>query len=127
MRVWQPGSSLVQHRKVQVDDWSWAATKRRLTALYRLARPYRLRTAVAIGALLVATAMALIPPLLIGAAVQEIQKKSTASLGLLVAAFVAVSLEPAFASLDDYVPQVERAVQAVHDRFQEFAQARVDG
>ena len=92
MRVWQPGSSLVQHRKVQVDDWSREATKRRLTALYRLARPYRLRTAVAIGALLAATAMALIPPLLIGAAVNDISKESTGSLGLLVAAFVAVSL-----------------------------------
>ena len=30
MKVWQPGSSLVSQRKVQVDDWSWAATKRRL-------------------------------------------------------------------------------------------------
>ena len=52
MRVWQPGSSLVQHREFQVQDWSWAQTKRRLTTLYRLARPYRLRTALAIVFLL---------------------------------------------------------------------------
>jgi ABC-type multidrug transport system fused ATPase/permease subunit len=92
MRVWQPGSSLVAHKKAQVDDWSWAATKRRLTALYRLARPYRGRTALAIAALIVATAAALIPPLLIGAAVDDVTKSRTGSLGWLVAAFVAVSL-----------------------------------
>jgi ATP-binding cassette subfamily B protein len=92
MRVWQPGSSLVQHRKVQVDDWSWAATRRRMTALYRLARPYRGRTAIAIGALLLATAAALVPPLLIGAAVDDVKNGNTSSLGLLVTAFVGVSL-----------------------------------
>ena len=72
MRVWQPGSSLVQHRELQVQDWSWAQTKRRLTTLYRLARPYRLRTALAIVFLLGATAMSLVPPLLIGLAVNEV-------------------------------------------------------
>ena len=45
MRVWQPGSSLLNERDIKIQDWSWAQTKRRLTALYRLARPYRLRTA----------------------------------------------------------------------------------
>ena len=38
-----------------MQDWSWAQTKRRLTTLYRLARPYRLRTALAIVFLLGAT------------------------------------------------------------------------
>jgi ATP-binding cassette subfamily B protein len=92
MRVWQPGSSLVSHRKVVVDDWSWAATKRRLTALYRLARPYRLRTAVAIGSLVAATAASLAPPLLIGLAVNDVSKGRTGPLAWLVAAFVGASV-----------------------------------
>ena len=45
MRVWQPGSSLVQAQG-KVEDWSWAATRRRLRALYLLARPYKARTAL---------------------------------------------------------------------------------
>jgi ATP-binding cassette subfamily B protein len=91
MRVWQPGTSLVSQRKVQVDDWSWAATRRRLTALYRLARPYRGRVALAALTLIAATAASLAPPLLIGAAVNEVAKGHTATLGPLVAAFVGVS------------------------------------
>ena len=69
MRVWQPGSTSSRRSRSKVDDWSWAATKRRLTALYRLARPYRGRTLLAIGSLLAATAASLAPPILIGAAV----------------------------------------------------------
>jgi ATP-binding cassette subfamily B protein len=92
MRVWQPGSSLVQHRKVQVDDWSWAATRRRLTALYRLAKPYKWRTAAAIVSLLAATAASLVPPILIGAAVDIVSGTRNGSLELVVAAFVAVSV-----------------------------------
>ena len=92
MRVWQPGSSLVSHRKVVVDDWSWAATKRRLTALYRLARPYRLRTAFAIGSLVAATAASLAPPLLIGIAVNDVGNGRTGPLPWLVAAFVGASV-----------------------------------
>ena len=42
MRVWQPGGAPhAQQRGAQVEDWSWAQTKRRLTTLYRLARPYK--------------------------------------------------------------------------------------
>jgi len=92
MRVWQPGSSLVQHRNVQVDDWSWAATKRRLTALYRLARPYKWRTAAAIVSLLAATAASLVPPILIGMAVDIVSGTRSGSLGLIVTAFVLVSI-----------------------------------
>jgi ATP-binding cassette subfamily B protein len=77
---------------VQVDDWSWAATKRRLTALYRLARPYKWRTAAAIVSLLAATAASLVPPLLIGAAVDVVGGTNNGSLDLLVVAFVGVSL-----------------------------------
>jgi ATP-binding cassette subfamily B protein len=92
MRVWQPGSSLVNHRKVEVKDWSWQATRRRITALYRLARPYRMRTAIAIGALLAATAAALAPPILIGAAVDTVTNERHGNLGLIVVAFVAASI-----------------------------------
>ncbi len=92
MRVWQPGSTLVSQRNVKVEDWSWAASKRRLTALYRLARPYRLRTAVAIVSLLAATAASLAPPILIGQAVNDVSKKHTGSLGLIVGIFVAASV-----------------------------------
>ena len=92
MRVWQPGSSLVSHRKVEVDDWSWAATKRRLTALYRLARPYRTRTLAAIVSLVAATAASLAPPVLIGWAVNVVAGKSHGSLGVIVTLFVIVSI-----------------------------------
>ncbi len=92
MRVWQPGSSLISHRNVQVDDWSWAATKRRLTALYRLARPYRGRTALAIGSLLAATAASLAPPILIGRAVDAVHQGHSGRLGWIVVLFVGASV-----------------------------------
>ena len=92
MRVWQPGSSLVSQRSMQVDDWSWAATKRRLTALYRLARPYRLRTALSVFALLAATAASLAPPILVGVAVDDVRAGDTGSLTWIVAAFLGAGL-----------------------------------
>jgi ATP-binding cassette subfamily B protein len=73
----------------QVEDWSWAQTKRRLSALYRLARPYRWRTALAVLSLLGATAVSLAPPYLLGRTVDEVRHGQTARLGLLVVAFVA--------------------------------------
>ena len=92
VRVWQPGSHLVSQREVKVQDWSWAQTKRRLTTLYRLARPYRLRTALAIVFLLGATAASLVPPLLIGLAVNEVSKGQTDGLPWIVGAFVGAGL-----------------------------------
>jgi ABC-type multidrug transport system fused ATPase/permease subunit len=92
LRVWQPGGHLVSNRSTPVKDWSWAATKRRLTALYRLARPYRLRTTVAVVSLLAATASSLAPPLLIGRAVDAVNDGHTGSLGLLVGLFVLASV-----------------------------------
>jgi ABC-type multidrug transport system fused ATPase/permease subunit len=88
MRVWQPGSSLVEHRAVAVNDWSWAATKRRLRTFYLLARPYKARTALAIVSLLGATAATLAPPYLIGRAVEEVHQHQTHALGWIVVAFV---------------------------------------
>jgi ATP-binding cassette subfamily B protein len=92
MRVWQPGSHLVSQRDVKVQDWSWAQTKRRLTTLYRLARPYRLRTVLAIGFLLGATAISLVPPLLIGLAINEVDNGDTGGLAWIVGAFVGAGL-----------------------------------
>ena len=77
MRVWQPGSTLVGQQDLNVRDWSWAQTKRRLRTLYRLAHPYRLRTVLAIVFLLGATAISLVPPLLIGLAVNEVGRRRT--------------------------------------------------
>ncbi len=92
VRVWQPGSHLVRERSVKVEDWSWAQSKRRLTALYRLAKPYKLRTTLAILTLLAATAVSLAPPLLVGAAVTEVEAKDLTKLGWIVGAFVVVGI-----------------------------------
>ena len=64
MRVYQPGGHLSHQRGARVDDWSWRATRRRLTTLARLTRPYKKRTALSIASLLAATATALAPPFL---------------------------------------------------------------
>jgi ATP-binding cassette, subfamily B, bacterial len=92
MRVHQPGSHLLRGGRSQVEDWSWAQTKRRLTALYRLARPYKARTALAILSLLGATAVALAPPYLVGRTVDEVKRGDTHLLGWFVAVFVAVGV-----------------------------------
>ncbi|HEX3806106.1 MAG TPA: ABC transporter ATP-binding protein [Gaiellaceae bacterium] len=89
MRVHQPGSHLSRGGRPEVDDWSWARTKRRLHALYRLARPYKLRTAVAILSLLGATAVALAPPYLLGRTVDLVNHHSTNELGVFVVLFLA--------------------------------------
>jgi ABC-type multidrug transport system fused ATPase/permease subunit len=89
MRVWQPGSHLSRERGANVDDWSWAQTRRRLATLYRLGRPYKARIALSLVSLLAATLVALAPPLLVGRAVDEVGKGDTSTLGLLVVLFVA--------------------------------------
>ena len=89
MRVHQPGGTLMRGSRAQVDDWSWARTKRRLSALHRLARPYKVRTAIAIVSLLGATAVALAPPYLVGRTVDEVRHGHTQALGWLVVAFTA--------------------------------------
>jgi ATP-binding cassette subfamily B protein len=88
VRVWQPGSHLVSQRNVKVEDWSWAQTKRRLTTLYRLARPYKLRTALAVLTLLAATGASLAPPYLVGKAVDDVKNGHIHALNWLVVAFV---------------------------------------
>src|SRR5262245_14775583 len=62
MRVWQPGSHLSMQRGAEVKDWSWRKTRRRLSTLWQLASPYKLRTILSLLTLLAATATALLPP-----------------------------------------------------------------
>jgi ABC-type multidrug transport system fused ATPase/permease subunit len=89
VRVWQPGSHLSQQRGAEVQDWSWDQTKRRLTTLVRLIRPYKARTALAIGSLLAATVVSLAPPYLIKLAIDEgIRHRQLHRLELIVIAFL---------------------------------------
>jgi ATP-binding cassette subfamily B protein len=76
----------------QVDDWSWAQTRRRLAALYHLARPYKTQTSIAILSLLGATLAALAPPYLVGHATDEVKNGSTDALLWLVGLFVAAGM-----------------------------------
>src|SRR5919197_269118 len=71
MRVWQPGGHLMVQRGARVEDWSWRQTRRRLATLARLTAPYKVRTALAIGALLAATGTALLPPYLAKHAISD--------------------------------------------------------
>jgi ATP-binding cassette subfamily B protein len=103
MKVWQPGGHLMRERGVTVEDWSWAQTRRRLATLYRLARPYKARVALSIVSLLGATAFALVPPFLVGRAVDEVQDGDTSKLGVIVVVFVAAGvLGVAFAYAQTY-------------------------
>ena len=103
MKVWQPGGHLMRERGVTVEDWSWAQTRRRLTTLFRLARPYKTRVALSLLSLLAATAVALAPPFLVGRAVDEVKDGDTSKLGWIVVAFVAAGvLGIAFAYAQTY-------------------------
>jgi ABC-type multidrug transport system fused ATPase/permease subunit len=93
VRVWQPGSHLSSIKKVDVDDWSWRRTRRRIAELARLTRPYRVRTILSIVSLLAATATALAPPFLAKYAVDDgINKHDLRQLWWIVGAFVAAGL-----------------------------------
>jgi ABC-type multidrug transport system fused ATPase/permease subunit len=93
VKVWQPGAHLSQQRGGKVEDWSWAQTKRRLTALYRLARPYRARVALSIATLLGATAVALLPPYLVKLAIDRgIARRDLHELAWIVVAFLVAGL-----------------------------------
>jgi len=54
----------MRQRGAEVEDWSWNTTRRRLGVLWRLTKPYRLRTFFSVFSLLVATATSLAPPIL---------------------------------------------------------------
>ena len=88
MRVHQPGSHLMRGGRAEVDDWSWAQTKRRLGTLYRLARPYKAQTLLAIVSLLGATCVGLAPPYLVGRTIDHVGNGATGDLSWLVALFL---------------------------------------
>jgi ATP-binding cassette subfamily B protein len=93
VKVWQPGTHLSSIKKVEVDDWSWRRTRRRIAALARLAKPYKVRTAFSVISLLAATATALAPPLLAKYAVDDaITKNDLAKLWWIVGAFLLAGL-----------------------------------
>src|SRR5438093_9234848 len=93
MRVWQPGSHLSSVRKVEVDDWSWRRTRRRIATLARLTRPYKARTGLSVVSLLAATATALAPPFLSKYAVDDgIRRHDLQKLWWIVGAFLLAGL-----------------------------------
>jgi ABC-type multidrug transport system fused ATPase/permease subunit len=93
LRVWQPGGHLMAQRGAEVDDWSWRRTRRRISALARLTRPYKVRTALSIVSLLAATATALAPPFLSKYAVDDgIRRHDLAKLWWIVGAFLVAGL-----------------------------------
>jgi len=90
LKVWQAGSHLTDERSAHVDDWTWAQSRRRLGILFRLARPYPARTAVALVTLVAFTLVALLPPYLVKVAVDEgLREEDLQTLTVVVAAFVA--------------------------------------
>ena len=93
MKVWQAGSHLTDQRGARVEDWSWSQTRRRLGVLFRLARPYRARAALAVATLVAFTLVALLPPYLAKLAVDDgIAQKDLHTLTVVVVAFLAAGL-----------------------------------
>src|SRR3954464_12036677 len=80
-------------RGAEVSDWSWRRTARRVSTLARLASPYKLRTSLAVGSLLAATATSLAPPFLAKLAIDDgIRERDMQKLAWIVAAFVTAGL-----------------------------------
>ena len=93
MRVHQPGGHLMRQPSAEVEDWSWNSTRRRLGVLWRLTKPYRLRTFFSVFSLLAATATALAPPFLAKYALDDAIHDTTGErLVLVVSIFVAAGL-----------------------------------
>src|SRR5262249_59557609 len=77
----------------EVGEGSGAAPRRRLATLARLTTPYRTRTIFSIFSLLLATATALLPPLLAKYAIDDgIRNHDLAALWLIVGAFLLAGL-----------------------------------
>jgi ABC-type multidrug transport system fused ATPase/permease subunit len=83
----------MRQRGAEVEDWSWNTTRRRLGVLWRLTKPYRLRTFLSVFSLLAATATALAPPSLAKYALDDaIHDHTGARLVLIISVFVAAGL-----------------------------------
>jgi ABC-type multidrug transport system fused ATPase/permease subunit len=93
VRVHQPGSIIARRTAAEVADWSWHSTRRRLGVLWRLTRPYRMRTGFSVFSLLAATVTALAPPFLAKYALDDAHSGHTgARLWLVVGIFLAAGL-----------------------------------
>jgi ABC-type multidrug transport system fused ATPase/permease subunit len=93
MRVHQPGGHLMRERSAEVEDWSWAQTRRRLGLLWRLTKPYRRRTLLSVFSLLTATATALAPPYLAKVALDDaVRGQGGTKLVVVVVVFVGAGL-----------------------------------
>jgi ATP-binding cassette, subfamily B, bacterial len=93
VRVWQPGGHLTAQRDAKVADWSWRQTRRRLATLARLTKPYKGRTALALGSLLAATATGLLPPWFAKLAIDDgIRQEDLHALTLIVIAFLIAAI-----------------------------------
>jgi ATP-binding cassette subfamily B protein len=80
-------------RSAEVEDWSWQTTRRRLGVLWRLTKPYRVRTGFSVFSLLAATVTALAPPFLAKYALDDAHDGRTgARLWLVVGIFLAAGL-----------------------------------
>ncbi|TMK56538.1 MAG: ABC transporter ATP-binding protein [Actinobacteria bacterium] len=83
----------MRERGADVEDWSWARTRRRLATLARLTAPYKWRTIISIFSLLAATATALAPPFLAKYALDDgIRRHDLTKLWWIVGAFLAAGL-----------------------------------
>src|SRR5213594_391341 len=93
MKVYQPGSHLLERHGAHVRDWSWRRTRRRLGTLARLIAPYKARTSLSVFSLLAATATALAPPFLSKYAVDDgIRRHDLTKLWWIVGAFLVAGL-----------------------------------
>jgi ABC-type multidrug transport system fused ATPase/permease subunit len=93
MRIYQPGSHLLEEHGAKVRDWSWRRTRRRFSTLGELIAPYKVRTAFSVLALLAATATALAPPFLAKFALDDaISTTGHGRLYLVVGIFIAAGL-----------------------------------
>ena len=88
MRMHQPMGA---GKAEKVDDWSWSTTRRRLSVLWSLTKPYRLRTFLSVFSLLTATAAALAPPILAKAAFSDALRGTTGTALLVVIAIFIVA------------------------------------
>jgi ATP-binding cassette subfamily B protein len=83
----------MRQRGAEVNDWTWNTTRRRLSVLWRLTKPYRFRTFLSVFSLLAATATALAPPLLAKYALDDaIDGKTGTNLSVVVALFIVFAL-----------------------------------
>jgi ABC-type multidrug transport system fused ATPase/permease subunit len=93
MRVYQPGSHLLEERGVRVRDWSWQRSRRRFSTLGRLVAPYRGRAILSVVTLLLATVIALAPPFLAKFALDDaVDGDSGGRLYLIVGLFLVAGL-----------------------------------